>query len=429
MKNWKRKTALFLASQGVSLFGSSIVQFAMIWFVTKETASGVIVSLMSVCAFVPQMLISMISGVWADRYPKKWLIMLSDGLIAAATLTLALLMPLFDQSRVLIAALLLTSVIRSIGTGIQQPAVNAFLPELVPAERLMKVNGVNATIQSIVQFVAPAVAGAILTMNTIRSTLYLDVATAAVGIGLLSCIALPRSKRKATASASLLTDWKLGAHDTFSDPFLGKLLMLFGAFIFLCVPAGFLATLFVTRTYGDSYFHMSLVEIIGFVGMMLGGVLIGTWGGFANRMKTLLVGLFSFGVLAIGMGAVRQFVVYLILMAVYGIALTMVQTATTTLIQEKAAPDMQGRVFGFMNTIYSGCLPLGMAVFGPLADVVPLHLLMIGSGIVLALSAVMIAQNRRFYVLGMPPEPEQNRKEENAHVPSGQHLCEGSDAE
>lgn len=409
MKHWKQKTALFLASQGVSLFGSSIVQFAMIWFVTKETSSGVLVSLMSVCAFIPQMLISLVSGAWADRYPKKRLIILADAVIAAATLALALLMPLFSGNRMLIGALLITSVIRSLGTGVQQPAVNAFLPELVPQDRLMKINGINSAVQSAVSFAAPAVAGAVLTFSSIRSTLLIDIATAVVGIGLLACIALPRAAKAAAPGVSMLDDIKTGARYTFSDKFLGKLLVLFGVFIFLCVPAGFLATLFVTRTYGDSYANMSIVEIIGFLGMLLGGVLIGTWGGFPNRMKTMLVGLFAFGLLAIGMGAVKNFVFYLVLMAVYGVALTMVQTATTTLIQEKSAPQMQGRVFGFMNTIYSGFLPLGMVVFGPLSDVVPLRVLMIISGAVLAVTAVAIGLDKAYYTQGLPqtqPEAE-----------------------
>lgn len=400
------KAALFLASQGISLFGSSIVQFAMIWFVTKETSSGVFVSLMTVCSFIPQMLISFVSGVWADRYSKKLLIILADGAIALSTLVLALLIPLFSDNGFIIAALMITSVIRSLGTGIQQPAVNAFLPELVSQDRLMHINGINSTVQSAVQFVSPIVAGAVLTFSTMRSSLFIDIATALVGIGLLSCIAIPKAEKSAAADKTLLEDIKLGAVYTFSDKFLGRLLILFGIFIFMCVPAGFLATLFVTRTYGDTYANMSLVEIIGFIGMMLGGILISTWGGFKNRMTTMLVGLFAFGILAIGMGAVKSFVFYLVLMAVYGVALTMVQTATTTLIQEKSPPEMQGRVFGFMNIIYSGFLPLGMVVFGPLADVISLNILMIASGIILAALALVIGMDKKYCAHGLPSDKQ-----------------------
>jgi MFS transporter, DHA3 family, macrolide efflux protein len=381
MNQWKKKTVIFLVSQGITLFGSSLVQFAIVWYVTLKTSSGVWVSALTICSFVPQFLISFFSGVWADRYPRKLLIILSDSVIAIATLVLALLMPLIGEDVKLFAALLVTSVIRSLGAGVQTPAVGAMIPQLVPEEHLMRFNGINATLQSVVQFAAPAAAGAILTFGTLRSTLFIDIATAITGIAILTWVAIPKQERKEdTETPSVFTEMKTGMKYAFANQFIGKLLISYGIFIFLAVPAGFLATLFVSRAYGDSYFYLTLVEIIGFAGMTAGGVLIGTWGGFPNRVKTLLVGLTAFGALGIGMGVIQNFTIYLVLMAVYGIALTLVQTAVTTLLQEKTETGMQGRVFGFLNAMYSGCLPIGMAVFGPLADVMPMRLLMIITG-------------------------------------------------
>ena len=143
----------------------------------------------------------------------------------------------------------------------------------------------------------------------------------------------------------------------------------------------------MSRYYGDTYWYLTVVEVIGFIGMTAGGLLIGTWGGFANRMKTLAVGMTAFGALAIGMGLVDHFIVYLALMAIYGVALTMVQTASTTLLQENTAPEMQGRVFGLYGAMFSGFLPLGMVVFGPLADAVSMRLLMVLSGVLLLVMA------------------------------------------
>lgn len=402
MKNWKLKTGLFIGSQGISLFGSSVVQFAIIWYVTKETSSGMLVSLLTLCSFIPQMLVSLVSGAWADRHSKKLIIILADAAIASATLVLALVLPYIHNVKLLIKALMITSVIRSIGTGIQQPAVNAFLPEIVSQDKLMKVNGINSVVQSVVQFAAPAAAGALLSVSVLRNTLFIDISTAAAAIGLFFFIRVPDKERKEdeVQKTSVFEDIELGAAYTFKNKFFGKLLIIYGVFIFLCVPAGFMASLFVTRTYGAAYFNMSIVEITGFAGMMAGGILISSWGGFKNRMKTLVTGMFAFGVLAVGMGAVKNFIVYLILMAVYGIALTMVQTASTTIIQEKADADMQGRVFGFMNTLYSGFLPLGMAVFGPLADAVRMDLIMIVSGVLLAVMALCIRADANFYISG-----------------------------
>ena len=398
LNHYKKKAALFLASQGVTLFGSSLAQFALIWYVTMQTSSGVWVSAMTVAAYLPQFLISFFSGVWADRYSRKKLIILSDALIAAATLLLAVLFPLIPVGTPVLLSLVAISAVRSVGTGIQTPAVNAAIPCLVPADKLMKFNGLNATVQSLVQFAAPAAAGAILSWGTLRAAMMVDIATAVVGIGILFAVAIPFEKRENTPS--MLSEMKVGVVYTVKEPFIGRLLLVFGLFIFLCVPAGFMATLFVNRYYGDTYWYMTLVEVIGFVGMTAGGLLIGAWGGFKNRMKTLAVGLVAFGALAVGMGAVDRFVVYLILMAIYGVALTMVQTASTTLLQEQSSPEMQGRVFGLFGAMYSGFLPLGMAVFGPLADVISLRLLMIVSGVLLLTMAMVILLDRNFYLRG-----------------------------
>ena len=104
------------------------------------------------------------------------------------------------------------------------------------------------------------------------------------------------------------------------------------------------------------------------------------WGGFRRREKTLAAGLLFFGACAVGMGFSRNFILYLVLMLFYGAALNVVQTTITTILQEKTNPSMQGRVFGMQGTMYSGFLPAGMAIFGPLADLFPLQWIILGSG-------------------------------------------------
>ena len=139
---------------------------------------------------------------------------------------------------------------------------------------------------------------------------------------------------------------------------------------------------------------MTAVELAGFIGMAAGGLLMSIWGGFKSRVTTMSVGLIAFGSLAIGMGLSKQFVLYLTLMIIYGVAITMVQTATTTLIQEKAEMSMQGRVFGLFGAMYSGFLPVGMAIFGPMADEISLQWIMIGSGIALIVLSIFVGTNK-----------------------------------
>ncbi len=393
--SWKSRTLLFLISQCITLFGSTLVQMAIIWYVTLKTSSGIWVAVFTICSYLPQFLISFIGGVWADRHSRKKLIIGADLLIAIVTIIMMLIIPYINNEPVLLGGLLIMSVIRSLGAGVQTPAVNTVIPQLVPEDQLMRFNGINATMQSLVQFAAPAAAGVLLSLSTLRATLGIDVLTAMFGIGLLACIFIPR-KEVTEEKASVFADMKIGVKYAFSDKLIGRLLLVYSLFIFLCVPAGFLAQLLVSRIYGDTYWYLTAVELVGFAGMMVGGILMSSWGGFKSRVKTLILGLIVFGLLAIGMGLSRNFILYLGLMLLYGIALTIVQTATTTLIQETADMAMQGRVFGLMSSMYSGFLPIGMAVFGPLADHISLQWIMIGSGVALILIAIGCRCDRHF---------------------------------
>ena len=116
--HWKRRTALFLAGQSITLFGSMIVQMAIIWYVTLETSSGGWVAAFTICSYLPQFLISFFAGVWADRYSRKMLIILADTVIAVATAMLFFAMPGISGDAVLLGALLVLSIIRSLGAGV-----------------------------------------------------------------------------------------------------------------------------------------------------------------------------------------------------------------------------------------------------------------------------------------------------------------------
>lgn len=389
MNNWKKNTALFLTSQAISLFGSSVVSFAIVWFITRQTQSGLWVSLLTVSSYLPQFVVSFFAGVWADRYSRKKLIIAADTMIAAFTCLLVFLIPQFTNTGIMMAALIVISFIRSVGAGIQTPAVSAMIPSLVPEEKLMKINGYNASIQSAVQFAAPAAAGSVLSVMPLSAVLMIDIVTAVIGIGIFCFVSVPI--REATEplqnekSGSMFSDMKKGFSYVLSEHRLKYLIFSYGLFILLCVPAGFLCSLYVTRYFSDSYIYLSSVELAGFAGMTAGGLIMASFAGKRDRMKIYGTGIAGFGILAVLLAATNIFPVYLSLMVVFGIILTVVQTASTTFLQENTREDMIGRVFGLFGSVYSLALPLGMIAFGPLADVISLKALMLVSGIVLVM--------------------------------------------
>ena len=141
--NWKKNTALFLMGQALSHFGSMIVQFAIMWYVVLKSQSGTTMTAFTIIAILPIFFISPFAGVWTDRYNRKYIINIADGSIAFFSLIVAIFMMFGIDSYVI---LFICSAVRSIGMGVQQPAVNSFIPQIVPKEYLTRVNGIQSSI-------------------------------------------------------------------------------------------------------------------------------------------------------------------------------------------------------------------------------------------------------------------------------------------
>jgi DHA3 family macrolide efflux protein-like MFS transporter len=405
-KLWKRKAVAFLVGQAITLFGSSLVQMAIIWHVTLTTSSGAWVTALTLSSLVPQILISLFSGVWADRYDRKKLIVTADAIIAVATLALALFLMVDQSGQYELWAILVVSLIRSVGSGIQSPAVSAVVPDLVPEEQLIRFNGINGSIQSLIQFTTPAAAGALMAVGPISTLLMIDVLTALIGIGILLFIQIPQRQTVGeTGHNPFFADMKAGIAYAFGHKLIGGLFLIFGIFIFLSVPSGFLTTLMIQRTFGDNYLYLSINETLGFGGMVVGGLLLGAWGGFKNRIKTLAAGLLLYGVASAALGFASLFWLFAAIVFLMCLGIPIVQTSATTILQEKVPPEMLGRVFSLLGIVFNGFLLLGMLLFGPLADVVAMRWLMVGTGIPLVLIALGIPLWKGFFKIG---EPETN---------------------
>lgn len=148
---WKGRTLLFLISQCITLFGFTLIQMAVVWYVTIRISLGPWVAAFAVCPYLPQFLISYISVVWADRYSRKKLIIGADTVITRVTLLMWIAMLFISADPALLLCLLIMSAIRSLGSGVQTPAVNAVIPQFVQMDQLMRYNGISATMQSVVQ--------------------------------------------------------------------------------------------------------------------------------------------------------------------------------------------------------------------------------------------------------------------------------------
>lgn len=400
-ENWLKNIILFLSSQTISLFGSSLVQYAIMWHITLTTESGLMMTLYIICGFIPTFFLSPVAGVWADRYNRKMLIILADGLIAFSTLILAILFFMGYES---IWLLFVMAAIRALGTGIQTPAVGAILPQIVPKDKLTKVNGANGSIQAVIMFVSPMVSAALLAMSSLEIIFFIDVITAAIAIVTLMTFVKIAVHEKATAkqTTSYFSDFKEGLQYVNSNPFLKKFFLFFAVFFVLMAPAAFLTPLQVTRTFGGDVWKLTAIEIAFSVGMMIGGGIIASWGGYPNKIKTMTLASLIMGICTFALGIVPVFWIYLVFMALFGVAMPIFNTPTTVMLQEKIEENYLGRVFGVMGMISTSMMPIGMLIFGPIADIIAVEWLLAGTGAFIILLAFILGRDQVLLEAGKP---------------------------
>ncbi|MGX6443719.1 MFS transporter [Neobacillus sp. K501] len=400
---WKRNIILFLGSQTISLFGSALVQYAIMWYITLNTQSGVMMTISIVCGFVPTFFLSPFAGVWADRYNRKILIILADALIAVSTLILAIL---FLMGYEALWLLFVMSAIRAVGTGIQTPAVGAILPQLVPEDKLTKVNGMNGSIQAVIMLVAPMVSAALLTMASMEVIFFIDVITAAIAIIILmTALHVPtHAKALEKQTTSYFNDMKKGLVYIQNHDFLKKFFLFFAIFLFLAAPVAFLTPLQVTRSFGNDVWRLTAIEITFSIGMMAGGIVIASWGGFKNKIHSMTIATLIMGAGTFALGVIPIFWIYLIFMGIVGIAMPFFNTPATVLLQEKIEGDYLGRVFGVMGMISTSTMPLGMLVFGPIADIVKIEWLLIGTGVLIFILSFFLVGTKALVEAGKPVE-------------------------
>jgi MFS transporter, DHA3 family, macrolide efflux protein len=386
---WRRDVALFLSGQMVSLFGSMLVQYAVLWYLTLTTKDGTVVALSTIFGFLPQAIVSIFGGVWADRHNRKFLIMGADAAIALATLGLAVLMFLGARDLWLIYAAL---AVRSVGAGIQTPAVGALVPQIVPADRLLSINGLTQTIQAGMMLVGPPVAAVLYATLPLAGILSIDVVTAAIGIGLLSLVPVSKVVRTEAAPDGYFGDLAAGFRYVVGHPLLRWLLGLYAVVMVLAAAPSFLTPLMVARSFGEEVWKLTVLELSFSIGMMLAGATIGVWGKRFSRMTLIVSASIAFGALSIGMGLSTNLWVFYAFMFGVGVAVPAFSTPSMTVLQEAVEPEKQGRVFGFFGIVSATAMPVGMAVFGPLADVRSVEFVLIASGLMtFAVAAVALA--------------------------------------
>lgn len=393
VQSWRTQVALLLAGQTLSLIGSSVVQYAIVWHLVMRTDSGAVMTVTTLCAALPQAIVSLFGGVWADRWNRKALIMLPDAIIALATIALALSIANGGEALALFFVILM---IRSAGGGVQAPAVQSFIPDITPEEKLLRVNSINGTIQSVNMIAAPAIAAVLINVMPLWAILYVDVTTAVVGIAFVALIRVRGAGRTRPDEApSAFAEMRAGLRYAWRYPRIRSVLVSYALVCFVNIAPMNLTLLLMNRGFQGDALDLGFTvletasdklaanEMAWSVGMVVGGALLATVGAklFHDNMALLAAAFFGMGIGTVSLGLAPTLLVYLLVDFLIGVSTAIGTSPTYTLLQQETESDMQGRVFGLLTTFSGFGTPLGMLVFGPLSDVIDVRIIFVVGGV------------------------------------------------
>lgn len=389
MDNWKRVFAIIWTGQFLSILTSSIVNFAIVLWLSLETGSAEVLAFATMAALLPQSVLGLFTGIFIDRWKRKRVMIMADSFIAFCTLILAVLF-YFDLAKISHIYVLLA--LRSVGSAFHMPAMQASVPLLAPKSELMRIAGINQVIQSVCNIAGPALAGLFITMMKMTNILLLDVAGAAFACLSLCFVFIPDpSHEERNSELHLWREAKEAIMEVRNQYGLSWLFLLSILATFVIMPVSVLFPLITLNHFAGNAFQVSLVEVSWGGGALLAGALLGLkkyrWNEILliNGMYIALGLTFLFS----GLLPVSGFIWFAVLTALGGVCGSLYFATFTTVIQSRIDPGVMGRVFSFYMSFSMLPSMIGLLSTGFLADSIGLGNTFIISGGFLCLIGII----------------------------------------
>ncbi|WP_317328504.1 MFS transporter [Enterococcus faecium] len=389
--HWRKNINLFLTGQFLSGITSMIVQYAIIWYLTKETGSATILSFATLLGMTPMVLLSPFAGPLVDRWDKKRLLILTDIIVALFAMVLVVVGTISDTFPLWLVFVSLF--IRAIAQTFQMPTIQSILPTMVPEEELTRINGQLGMVQSANFIIAPAIGAFLFTVIPINWLILLDVLGAVFGVGLLVFVTIPKVISQGE-TIHLLTDTKFGVKKLYENKGLWHIMLNGAVFTLLFMPAASLYPLMTMGYFGQNVGQAGLVEVVYSVGMLAGGAVIGFFGKWKDRMKPIFMAYVVVGTTigASGLlpGTTQGFFYFLLLNAGAGFATPYFNTLLMAIIQQSYEPNVLGRVLGVFNSLMTLPGPIGLIFAGPLTDKIGVEKMFLIAGIGTLLCGIVL---------------------------------------
>ncbi len=352
--------------QLISLLGSGLTNFALGIWVYQHTGSVTLFALISLFTTLPYMVISPVAGALVDRWNRRWVMIISDSGAGIATLILTIL--LFSDRLEIWHIYLITSINSFFGT-FQKPAYIAATTLIVPKSYLSRASGMVQLGEAVSQLLAPILAGLLIVTIKLHGIILIDFATFIFGVVTLLGVQFPHLETRITKKrqkTSILREALSGWTYLTARPGLLALLLFFTTNNLLVGVVSVLVTPLVLSFASST--ELGMVMSIGGTGMLVGSLVMSTWGGPPRHINGVFGFMFLSGlcIVAAGLRASIPLLVIASFLAFFGMPI--INGSSQIIFQKKVDPQMQGRVFAFNLAFRTASSPIAYGIAGPLAD-------------------------------------------------------------
>lgn len=387
--NWKPRFFTIWTGQALSMIGSALTQFVLVWWITQTTGSPSALAVAGVVALLPTAIFGPLGGALADRWSRRAVMMVTDTITA---LSMAILVALFATDSVQLWQVYTLMFVRATMQAFQGPAMLASTPNLAPPEWLTRVAGMNQAMQGVLTIAAAPLGALALAFLPLQGALLIDVATAVLGITPLFFYRIPQPPPSAaTTGNSVIADIREGARYVVHHRGLLALYGVTGLVVLTVLPTFSLTPLLVTEHFQGGVNQVALMEGFAGIGIILGGVLVSlrTWGG---RRIGLVMASFAVACGTVALTALTPaswLWLAVIWWTISGFAFSTGNAPMMAILQTIIPNELQGRAFSLLNVVFGLAGPLGLVIAGPLAEIVSVRGVFILGGTLSALICVV----------------------------------------
>lgn len=366
--NWKRNFFTIWVGQAFSLLSSSVLQFAIVWYLTDQTGSAMVLSIAMMMGFLPQGILGPFIGVFIDRFSRKRIMIISDLFIAVASFVMVIAGLLGGLSTGLILVVLL---FRSIGTAFHTPCLQAVTPQIVPSDQLTRCSGYSQTLESVVQIISPVIAAVLYYSWSLSGIIFLDVIGAFIAVFTLGITKIPEVHQDENRGrVRVLREAKEGFQILREKKGMLGLVLIGSLYTLALMPTSALFPLMSMSYFNGTSTNASIVEVVFSIGLLFGSLVLSKWGGTKNRVYTIIGSflLMSFSLFVSGMLPTSGFYVFVVCAWLMGVSGPFYWGMYTPLLQSNFEAKYLGRVLSLSSSIRIITGPIGLSISGVFAE-------------------------------------------------------------